>query len=60
MQHHGSVGPADSRDVAAKDSNVADHVGGYIFGSFVLAASLSIGQGVQDTIERGISPLATI
>src|SRR5579863_4854159 len=25
---------------------------GVVFGSFVLAASLSIGQGVQDTIER--------
>src|SRR5579871_4784833 len=25
---------------------------GVIFGSFVLAASLSVGQGVQDTIER--------
>ncbi len=25
---------------------------GVLFGSFVLAASLSIGQGVQDTIQR--------
>ena len=25
---------------------------GVIFGSFVLAASLSVGQGVQETIER--------